>query len=101
MRHGIFPGFSRGALFVHHVGQHGSPQFALVQTKCKLGQVARKCLHVVIVVPRILAQIFARQLARRPCPVEWMGQQIVSADRSLQSLEELGGIHDGPLGFLV
>ena len=66
--------------FVTHVGEHRSAQFAFFQAKCERGQITGKGFHVMVVVLRILAQIVARQVARRPRPVKRMVKQVVFRD---------------------
>ena len=101
MRHRIFPRSTGCASLVTHVGQHRAPQLAFVQAKGKFRQIAGKRFHVMVVVAGILAQIVARQLTRRPCPVEWMAEQIVLCYHCIQLLEELCANHDGLLVLTV
>ena len=64
----------------------------------KRRQVGGKRLHVMVVVLRILAQIVAGQLARRPRLVKRMAEQVILRDARVQLLEEFRGIHEAPLG---
>ena len=97
VRHGILARSTPSALLVAHVGQHGTPQLAFVQPQGQLGQIAGKCLDVMVVVAGILAQVVASQLSGGPRLIEWVAEQVVPGNRCLQLLEELSGIHDGLL----
>lgn len=90
---GILPESARSSFLVAHVGQHGPPQLAFIQAKGEPSQVARERFHMMIVVARILAQILARQLTRRPRPVERMAQQVVARNRCFQLLKKRSAIH--------
>ena len=48
---------------------------------------------MMVIMARVLAQGAAGQLARSPCLVEGMAEQIVLRDARFQLLKELSGIH--------
>ena len=83
-----FPSEPSDTLFVAHVGQHRAAQFAIFQAQSQRRQIRRKRLHMMVVILRILAQIVARQLPRRPRLVERMAEQVIFGDARVQLLEE-------------
>src|SRR5258708_2807598 len=91
---GILSRSACSTLLVTHVGQYCAPQLAFVEAKGQFSQITGKRVNVMVVLAGVLAKVIARQLARRPCPVEWMAEQVVSRDGCLKLLEEKSGIHD-------
>ena len=84
------------ALLVGQIGEHGPAQFAFFKTHAEFRQVGGKGVYVMVVIPRILAKIVARQLTGAPGPVKGMAEQIERRDAGIQLVEEFGGSHIGP-----
>ena len=76
------------AFLVGQIGEHGAPQFAFFETHAEFRQIGGEGVYMVVVIPRIVAKIVARQLARAPGPVKGMAKQIERRDARVQLLEK-------------